>query len=171
MNLLNLLPKKLQENYIKNLRNAGIEKDPYKYFSKNFLVFLIVSLVIGVFVYVLGGSVFLGFILSFFILEILYYMRISMKASSRVGEMEKVFPDFLQLMSSNLRAGMTVERAFISSARPELSPLNEEIRETGRDVATGKDISVAFRDMAKRIDSEEINNIVSLIISGLRTGG
>lgn len=94
-----------------------------------------------------------------------------MKASSRVTEMEKRFPDFLQLMSSNLRAGMTIEKAFMSSVRPELAPLDKEISETARDVATGKDITVAFKDMAKRIDSYEITNIISLIISGLRTGG
>jgi len=171
MNLLNILPKGIQEKYIENLKKSGSEKEPHKHFSRNLLFSLAFSLVIGTGVYFLGGNFFLGLLISFVAIQILSYMKISMDASSRVSKMEKLFPDFLQLMSSNLRAGMTVEKAFMSSARPELSPLNEEIRETGRDVATGKDISVAFRDMAKRIDSEEINNIVSLIISGLRTGG
>lgn len=171
MNLLNLLPKGMQKKYIKNLRNAGSGKEPHKHFSGSLIFSLVLALILGVFVYFMEGNVLLTIIISFFIIQVLLYMRISMQASSRVKKMEKMFPDFLQLMSSNLRAGMTVEKAFMSSARPELAPLNEEIKETGRDVATGKDISVAFRDMSKRIDSDEITNIVSLIISGLKTGG
>lgn len=171
MNLLNLLPNSVQENYIKNLRNAGIEKEPHKYFSNNLLFNFIFSILIAVLSYFSDVSAVLGFIIPFVILQGFFYMRVSLKATSRVVKMEKMFPDFLQLMSSNLRAGMTVEKAFISSARPELAPLDKEIRETGRDVATGKDISKAFKDMSKRIDSDEIKNIISLIISGLKTGG
>jgi len=171
MNLLNLLPQSLQDKYIKNLRNAGIDKEPHEYFSNNLLFSFALSILIAVLTYFSEASAVLGFIIPFAVLQGFFYMRISLKATSRVSKMEKMFPDFLQLMSSNLRAGMTVEKAFISSARPELAPLDKEIRETGRDVATGKDISQAFKDMSKRIDSGEIKNIISLIMSGLKTGG
>ncbi|HKL23727.1 MAG TPA: type II secretion system F family protein [Candidatus Nanoarchaeia archaeon] len=171
MNLLNIFPEKFQKKYIRNLKNAGIKKEPHDYFSKNILLTFILSLLVGIFVYFVGSNSGWFFLGSMIVLQVLFYMNLSMKATSRISKMEKMFPDFLQLMSSNLRAGMTVERSFISSARPELNPLDEEIKETGREVATGKDITNAFREMSKRIDSEEIKNIISLIISGLRTGG
>ncbi len=110
-------------------------------------------------------------IIIFFLFNIYFYFRVSIKTSARIKKMEKVFPDVISLMSSNLRAGITIDRAFLLSARPEFSPLDQEILKAGKEVATGKDIIKAFTEMGKRIDSEKISKVVTLINSGLRSGG
>jgi archaeal flagellar protein FlaJ len=100
-----------------------------------------------------------------------YFMGNNLKNAARIKKMEDLFPDFLQLMSSNLRAGITVDRSMLLSAREEFDPLNKEILETGRDITTGKDIQRALLDMSKRINSEKINKTILLILSGIRAGG
>jgi pilus assembly protein TadC len=70
--------------------------------------------------------------------------------------MEEVFPDFIELVSSNLRAGMTVDKALLLSSRKEFSPLDIEILRLGKDILTGTYINIALTNMAKRIKSEKI---------------
>jgi archaeal flagellar protein FlaJ len=114
-------------------------------------------------------------IVSFFItitsIFVYFYFRRSLAKSGRIRRIESVFPDFLQLMSSNLRAGMTIDKAMLLSSRPEFAPLDEEILQTGRDITTSKNIEMALTDMAVRIESEKIRKTIFLIISGIKSGG
>jgi len=107
-------------------------------------------------------------IISIFVIE---HFRGTIRISSRIRNVEEVFPDFLQLMSSNLRAGMTIDRSILVSSRHEFYPLDEEILRTGRDIATGKSVETALIGMSKRIGSEKIEKTILLIISGIRSGG
>ena len=111
---------------------------------------------------------FVAIIVIFFFYE---YIRKSLLKTSRINKIESVFPDFLQLMSSNLRAGMTIDNAMLVSSREEFAPLDKEILQTGKDITTGKTIEVALTDMGKRINSDKINKTILLIISGIRAGG
>ena len=102
------------------------------------------------------------------IIFVYFYFKKSLEKSGRIKKIELVFPDFLQLMSSNLRAGMTIDKAMLLSSRPEFAPLDEEILKTGKDIVTSKDIEKALLELSKRIGSEKINKTILLIISGIR---
>ncbi|MBT4136188.1 hypothetical protein HOD75_01820 [archaeon] len=102
---------------------------------------------------------------------IYFYIKDILKKTERIKKIEGIFPDFLQLMSSNLRAGMTIDRAMLLSSRPEFAPLDAEIIQTGKDIATGKDIGSSLMAMSKRINSPKINKTILLIISGIKAGG
>jgi archaellum biogenesis protein FlaJ (TadC family) len=114
-------------------------------------------------------------IISFFIaliaIFVYFYFKRVLVMSSRIKKIESVFPDFLQLMSSNLRAGMTLDKAFLLSSRPEFAPLDDEILKTGKDLATSKNIERALLDLSQRIGSEKIHKTILLIISGIKAGG
>lgn len=118
--------------------------------------------------WIFGLSIFVGLVV---LTGLFLYFRDSLKQSSRVRKMENIFPDFLQLMASNLRAGMTIDRAMLLSARKEFDPLDKEIIETGKDIATGRRIKEALLDMAERIGSTKIEKTILLIISGIEAGG
>jgi archaeal flagellar protein FlaJ len=113
----------------------------------------------------------IGLFLTLVIIFLYFYFSKALAKSSRIKKIESVFPDFLQLMSSNLKAGMTIDRAMLLSSRPEFAPLDAEILNTGKDITTGKDIEQSFLDMSKRIGSPKIHKIILLIISGIRAGG
>lgn len=103
--------------------------------------------------------------------SIYFYFLRELKKYHRIKKMEEVFPDFLQLMSSNLRAGITIDRSMLLSVREEFDPLDKEIQKTGREIATGKSMETALLNMARRIGSDRIQKTILLIISGMRAGG
>lgn len=112
---------------------------------------------------------------SFFVISGLFflgiYFRNRLKEAEKIKKMEDAFPDFLQLMASNLRAGMTIDKAILLSSRPEFAHLDKEILNVGKDIATGKNIETALLDTSKRIKSKKIEKIILLIISGIKAGG
>ncbi len=138
------------------------------------LIVLLVALVLVLIFLFLNKTIAFSF-LSFFVVVGLFYLyfyfRDKLRQMAITKKMEENFPDFLQLMASNLRAGMTVDRAMLLSARPEFEPLDKEILNVGKEIATGRSIEVALNDMSKRIGSEKIEKTIFLVISGLKSGG
>lgn len=94
-----------------------------------------------------------------------------LEESAKISKMEHIFPDFLQLVSSNLRAGMTVDKALMVSAREEFHPLDYEITLAAKDLITGKNIEEALYNMGERTKSERIKKTVRLLLTGIRSGG
>ena len=113
----------------------------------------------------------LVFIVAFAGFQITVYMWIGLNVDAKAKFVEKVLPDALQLMSSNLRAGLTPDRALLLSSRPEFGPLSEELNKVGREIAVGKEIDKALMKMTERIRSEKLTKTMLLIVSGLRSGG
>jgi archaeal flagellar protein FlaJ len=170
MNTLKFYPKRMRDQYIKNIRNAGIEVPPNKYHNSLFIFSLVFTAIISTAFYFFGVSMLWVPFVFLFIMAFLYF-NISLKAADRIKKMEEIFPDVISLMASNLRAGITIDRAFLLAAKPEFSPLDQEILKTGKDITTGQDIVFALKKMSDRIESEKISKIVLLIISGLKAGG
>jgi len=170
MNTLMFYPKKIREQYIKNIRNSGVETPPTKYHNSLFIFALIFTTVVSTLFFIFNINMIFSFLAFIFIMIFLYF-KVSLQASSRIKKMEEVFPDVISLMASNLRAGITIDRAFLLAAKPEFSPLDKEILKTGKDITTGQDIVFALKKMSERIESEKISKVVLLIISGLRAGG
>ncbi|MBS3087694.1 type II secretion system F family protein [Candidatus Pacearchaeota archaeon] len=141
---------------------------------KRILISGILALIVGLITYIIYGEFIqtgigfgIGGAVTFFGLR---FMN-GLKETARIKRIEDVFPDFLSLVSSNLRAGMTVDRAMLLSARPEFDPLDKEIMQAGKDISTGKPVDIALRVMSKRINSEKIDKTLSIILSGIRAGG
>ena len=141
---------------------------------KRMMISGFLAVAVGLITYVVYGTIIatgvgvgIGFVVIFSSLK---FME-SLKKSARIKKIEGVFPDFLSLVSSNLRAGMTVDRAMLLSGRPEFSPLDSEIMQAGKDISTGKPVDAALKAMSKRIGSEKINKTLLIILSGIRAGG
>ncbi len=111
------------------------------------------------------------FIISSVLAMLTLFLMKRLRAAAEIKKMEIAFPDFLELMSSNLRAGMTIDRALLLSSREEFAPLDKEIVKLGKDLVTGKEIERALLDMAARINSEKIHKTLMLISAGIRSGG
>lgn len=112
-----------------------------------------------------------AFVLIVGLFELYEFVKKKLKISEDIKKMEEVFPDFISLMASNLRAGMTIDQAMLLSSREEFAPLDKQILRVGKDIVTGKKVNLALADMAKRINSEKIKKTVMLITSGMGAGG
>lgn len=164
-----------EEISITNIEKTAPKPDERKIDLKRFSPFVFVfSLAAGLVVWFFSKSVINSLIVfSFFFLILFVYLLIRqrLKSAADVKKMEEVFPDFIGLMASNLRAGMTIDRALLLSSRKEFAPLDKYIILLGKDIVTGKEISRALEDMAEKIASAKITRTVRLIISGIKSGG
>ncbi|MCU0642183.1 MAG: type II secretion system F family protein [archaeon] len=111
------------------------------------------------------------FIAIIVLIPVYLFIRKKIIESSEIKKMEEVFPDFIELMSSNLRAGMTIEKALLLSSRKEFAPLDRHISLLGKDIVTGKEVTAAMQDMASRVNSAKIKKTIDVIISGIKAGG
>jgi len=147
---------------------------PVQYQNKNIVFGIIIGIVLGVIFFFFERSILLSviiFIAAAALFQLYIYFRKKLAESARRKRIEEIFPDFLSLMASNLRAGMTIDRSMLLSAREEFQPLSEEILKTGRDITAGKEIENALLDLSKRLDSSKIQKTILLLISGIRAGG
>lgn len=167
-----ITPKKLRDNFSNLIIYANMKSDPDK-----FLGFMIVfSLLFSIFISILLKILFdVSFIISFIpaviITGFLLYFPISLKADKKGKIIEEHLPDALQLMASNLRAGLTIDRALLLSTRKEFGPLKDEINLVGKQITMGKSITDSLLEMINRVRSKTFKKTVLLIVSGLKSGG
>ena len=119
------VPNRMIPNLRKYMLKAGFNEVPYKFFGFLFYASAVITtfifilfiypylkrfLLFQIYVYsFLGWSIVQLFFAIFFILMVYFYLDI--KIYTRTRNMEDQLPDFLQVVSSNLKGGMTFERA------------------------------------------------------------
>ncbi len=100
-----------------------------------------------------------------------YYLSLYYAGIDRAEKVEKVLPDFLLIVSSNLRAGMTPFNAFKRAALPELGPLEREIQLASVKASSSQSLSQALASLSERFDSEVLERTVDLFDKSVRSGG
>ncbi|MEK6808157.1 MAG: type II secretion system F family protein [Nanoarchaeota archaeon] len=80
-------------------------------------------------------------------------------------------PDFLQLVASNIRAGMLIDKALWYAVRPRFGILAREIEIVAKETIVGKDIKLALTQFGERYDSIVLKRTISLIMEGMDAGG
>lgn len=166
------LPKDIRQKFSQLLVYAGIKLEPRRFLGFILVFGLIFSIISG---YILNLLKILspipGFIASFILVELSFYFWVILSIDAKAKFTEEVLPDALQLMSSNIRAGLTTDKALLLAARPEFGPLADEIKRIGKETMTGGDLSVALMRTTKRIKSENLKKTIDLIANSIKSGG
>jgi len=90
---------------------------------------------------------------------------------NRKLSLEEVLPDFLQLTSANLRAGMPIDRSLWFAVRPRFGVLAHEIEDVAKRTLSGEDLRDALLDFAQKYDSQILLRSVYLLNEGMEAGG
>jgi flagellar protein FlaJ len=80
-------------------------------------------------------------------------------------------PDALQLIASNIKAGLTTERSLIVSARPEFGPLGIEMKNASANIMAGMPVQTALLEMSRKIKSGSFERTLWLVSRGISSGG
>lgn len=136
--------------------------------------FVLMSLVIGaaamfLFILFFGRPLFglgLGVLVAF-----IPYMVAKSKKTKRTRLMEEQLPDAMDLMTSALRAGLSLPAALQLVAQEAPSPLAEEFGHTFDEQNLGLDIRDAMLNLARRIDSVDVKFFVTAVVIQRETGG
>jgi Flp pilus assembly protein TadB len=172
--LIYLAPSNYRERIKKEIIFAGMnEKILNKFLGFAILFSFFLFFAVSFDLYLLGLGYF-SFLIGLGVGVLLFVIInavIILVADSRGREIEELLPDVLQLISANVRAGMTIDKAIWLSARPEFGLLEEEIRRVGAKTMGGKPIAKALTEMSERIKSVILDRTVKLIIEGIQSGG
>jgi archaeal flagellar protein FlaJ len=104
-------------------------------------------------------------------IHVVVYSYLLLGANSRAAKVEEVLPDFLSLVASNVRAGLTPDKALIVSAREEFGPLTAAINKAGKHSITGMPMEQVIMGMGEHIQSNTLEKTIRLIVEGLHSGG
>lgn len=179
------VPKKVIPILRKYLLKAGFNEVPYRFFGLLFYISaLITTLIFIILVYpylrrfslleiylysFLGWFAVQMFFATLFILMTYFYL--DLKIYQRTKKMEEQLPDFLQILSANLKGGMTFERALWSAIKPRFNVLGSEMAIASKKVMTGYEISKALAEITEKYDSLMLRRTVDLMISEVESGG
>ncbi|MGV3525202.1 MAG: type II secretion system F family protein [Candidatus Sericytochromatia bacterium] len=171
-----LIPERLQQTLRRKLDDAGRYETPVENYMVSAIVmtvgfpvvFLILNTVLlqygnDVLIYALPGLAILGY---FFPL-----IRLNSLIESRRRAIFRAFPDFVDLLTVCLEAGMGLDSALnlvIRKANP--SPLRDELEMTLREMRMGKTRAQALKDLARRLDMKEITSFVVAVVQAEQIG-
>lgn len=189
------IPGKAIPHVRRYLLKAGIQDTPYKFFGGLFYVCLAITLT-AYFLYIspwLGRfissvplfsgnanisllvlsflSVFLLLMLLSALVILLVYFYLDVKIYQRTREMEELLPDYLQVVASNLKGGLTFESALWGAIKPQFKALANEMAEVAKKVMTGYSVKRALLELSQKYDSPMLRRSVDLIISEVESGG
>lgn len=99
------------------------------------------------------------------------YIAISVAAERRKKEMERVLPDALLLISTNIKSGASINRAFLSGAREEFGPLEGELRKTAIEITGGKSVQDSLENLRTRVKSEIFSDTLKILSDAIESGG
>ncbi len=179
------VPKRVIPVLRKYMLKAGYDEVPYKFFGLLFYASAIMTtliFIIFIYPYLKRYSLIWIYTFSFvgwffiqmffaFLFIMLVYFYLDLKIFTRTKKMEEQLPDFLQVMSSNLKGGMTFERALWAAIKPRFGVLGSEMAKTSKKVMTGYEISRALAELSDKYDSLMLQRTVDLLVSELESGG
>lgn len=179
------VPKSLREPLRLYLLKAGYERTPYALFGILFIVVLITTyaaffalvwpeiqssnlLVVGAstLAFWLGGMGVQVVAVMFFTWSFL-----NLRIYNRTKELEDKLPDYLDLVITNLRSGMSFDKSLFTAIRPEFGILANEIGMVSKRVMTGNDTGEALREFSSRYDSPILRRSMDLVVSEVESGG
>ena len=165
-------PKKIRENITTQIRYSKFKMRADAFIGWAVVLGLALSAITAAIIHYLE---YLDWYFSFPVLlfgfEFIFYLILGLNVNSKTAQVEAALPDALQLMSSNIRAGLTTDKAMIMAARPEFGPLEKEIRRVGKETMAGRSLSDALSRMTLFIRSSDLERTLELITNSLKSGG
>ncbi len=180
-----LIPNAARPKVLHYFERAGVKAVPYLTLGLSAYAIIAAATLIDIVVLNTGLfeniNIVIGFLLSLvlipaFFVVITLIMTVGFKLyldhliSNKTRKMESVFPEFLEGLAINLKAGQSLENAIQNSTDEKLGPLALEMDRVAKKAKLGKDVDVAIREFMEDFDSETMRESFELIILSWRRG-
>jgi tight adherence protein B len=99
------------------------------------------------------------------------YFWVSTKASKRMGMIEEQLPDAIELMVRSLRVGHPFSNAISIVSKEIQDPLASEFGVIADESAYGRDVGEALKDMAERLDMQDLRFLAVAVTIQQQSGG
>lgn len=170
-----LLPKKYRELIESEARYAGHESFKESFIFKLFIVFYVMAFTdFFILLSFANAPLWISIIPPLLIIIVGFiapYIIYSIVAESRRKNMEELLPDLLLLTASNIKSGLTIDRALLFSSRPEFGELGQEFKKVAFHIYGGQAIEDSFQTLTKKVKSTILERTINLLVEGLKSGG
>ncbi len=167
-----ILPNSIVDAFKKQMDYLNIDISEKRFVGFLFIYGLILSLFLA---YLVEIFQILPYFIAFPFFFLLFtggtYLWLSIAAESKGKFVESILPDALQLVASNMKSGLTTERALLLSARPEFGPLEDELRNASKRIMAGARVEEALNEIPKNIKSIILERTMWLVSKGISSGG
>ncbi len=99
------------------------------------------------------------------------FVWVSMKAGKRMAMLEEQLPDAIELMVRSLRVGHPFSSAISIVANEVADPLATEFGVIADESAYGRDVGEALKDMAERLDMQDLRFLAVAVTIQQQSGG
>ncbi|HLD04745.1 MAG TPA: type II secretion system F family protein [Candidatus Nanoarchaeia archaeon] len=179
------VPKKFVPHLRSFVFKAGYDEVPYKFFGFLFYLTLCVTYAvyfIWVYPYLKGSNSLLLMLgtfsfwvvcqlgLAFFVILVVYFF-LDIKIYKRRRELESRLQEYLALVSTNLKGGMSFDKALWAAIKPQFGILAKEITLVSKKVLTGNDVGEALEEFADKYNSPILKRSIDLLVSEIESGG
>jgi tight adherence protein B len=127
------------------------------------LVLVVVGLVIWRSIMIVPFGLAIGFVAPIF------YLRI--RRSRRNGAFNDQLAESLSLVAASMRGGFSLLQSFANVARDAPQPTKHELQRVGQEVQLGLSLTQALDNLALRMESEDLELVVTAIKIHARVGG
>ncbi|MBI5871504.1 type II secretion system F family protein [archaeon] len=168
-------PKKYREWVEDYIAYSNFHMKPESFINFVLLAGLIIpTFIVGMFWYLGFLPTLLAvlvWLITLSIFEIIAHFILILSADARANFTEEILPDSLQLISANIRSGLTVDKAILTSARPEFGPLEHELRKVAKETLSGRALGDSLKNISKKIKSGLLDRTINLLVEGINKGG
>jgi len=180
------VPKRFRPDLRAYLLKAGMPQVPYKFFGILFYVAILAawitwsatqfySIIKDLSIGLVGLLAFAFWLVAMLVFVAIImagiYFSINMKIYQRTKVIEDNLPDYLVLVSTNLKGGLSFEKSLWSSIKPEFGILSEEMSIVSKRVMTGSDLSDALLELSQKYDSPILKRSLNIVIGEIDSGG
>jgi pilus assembly protein TadC len=181
-----LVPEKFRPGLRRYLASAGIEARPYLFFTGLFIASMITTGIIffsfNVYSFLSAFNPALVSILTFlfwiitggFLVAVAMggvYFYLNLRIYGRIKQIEDHLIDYLIVVSTNLKGGLSFEKSLWASIKPEFGILSEEMSTVSKKVMTGTDLTEALVEFSQKYESPILSRNISILVGELETGG
>jgi Flp pilus assembly protein TadB len=177
---------RIEQRLSEFLEKAGVEEKPREFNKKIIYFDILLVAIVSLIIIVAGITLSTPFLRLFVMLLLIWtlvlialylvsivavFSYLDVKIYQRTKQLEEVLPDFLQLTSANISAGMPIDRALWLAVRPRFGVLAKEIEEIAKATIAGEDLDSALLKFSKKYDSRILKESINLLIAGINAGG
>jgi tight adherence protein B len=157
--------KRFSKRVQRDLARANLKLKVSEYYALRFAAMFSVAAVLFVFRDPVSGIV--GLVVGYFGPRFYVGRRIG----GRLGAFNKQLPDTITLVSNSLRAGSSFLQSIELVSREARPPMGEEMGRVVREVNLGLGMEEALHNMVRRINSEDLDLMVTAISIQQQVGG
>lgn len=164
-----------QKSSIQSLmQEAGMYTMTTAQLGLRMVAFCILGLTMGIVFLVEMGVITPAYVGALFLLTFggayVPYSKVKMAAKKRKIEIQKSLPDFLDMLSSTVQAGLSFNAALVVAVDVAKGPLGDEIKAALSEVRLGRSRADALKSMAARVKQEQLTTVVTSLVQAEKLG-